>query len=192
MESTTINEKYLAEFSSYFEKESSSIHNEYLKILNSRVKFYKEILSENSSDLEKVVDKDFNPDNELVSKGFHLKFPLQRSILKITKYSTSLQKWIGHVLDIDEFSFTARIDELNRTNDIYETAEFNKSEISSEDLKLLEIGAIFYWNVGYSVENGQKKKESIVMFKRDREWSEDDFNLAIDQANDLYSKLKVS
>ena len=82
-----------------------------------------------------------------------------------THYSKKTQRWIGHVTNIDGNIFSSKLDDLSSPG-TYEIADFDVAEVSPEDLKLLERGAIFYWSIGETMSNGQLKKESIIRFKR--------------------------
>ena len=55
-----------------------------------------------------------------------------------------------------------------------EEAEILKSEISDEDLSYIELGAVFYWNIGYHVDSsGQRRRASVIRFRRLPVWKED-------------------
>jgi len=105
------------------------------------------------------------------------------------EYTSDTQKWVGFVTAIFETDFKARLIDLNNST-TEEEASFEIAEVSEEDKSLFRIGAVFYWSVGYSVINGQVKKESFIRFKRTAELSEKDFNEAIDKADDIYKDLK--
>ena len=113
-------------------------------------------------------------------------------------YSLKTQRWIGHVTDITEDRFFARLDDMN-TPGTYETAEFSISKISPEDIQLLTKGAIFYWSVGDVITNGQLKEEAILRFQRLSDWTSDELDEVADKAkeqlrniswNDFNSKAK--
>lgn len=65
---------------------------------------------------------------------------------------------------IYENSFEAKLVDKN-DDSTFEIAEFDFDEISNGDLKLLKVGAIFYWSVGYASQNGQITKQSLLRFK---------------------------
>lgn len=80
--------------------------------------------------------------------------------------SVSLQKWEGTVTGIRDDAFFARLKNFSYELPD-EEAEFSIEELSPEDRPLLRIGAVFYWNIGYyDSPSGQRKKESIIRFRR--------------------------
>ena len=58
-----------------------------------------------------------------------------------------------------------------------------------DDIPLLKEGAIFYWIIGYSNYNGQRKKESFIKFKRVINFTEDDVNRVVDRARKLNDSI---
>lgn len=86
----------------------------------------------------------------------------------------SLQKWEGIVQQIHNDYFVAKlIDLTNKLPD--EIAEFPIEEISEDDKRLVELGAVFYWNIGYQISKSkQKRRTSLIRFRRLVAWSEKD------------------
>jgi hypothetical protein len=110
------------------------------------------------------------------------------SIKEGKNYSLKTQRWIGHVIEIRKDAFVAKlVDAVYKGT--YEIGEFDIYEVTPEDRDLLQKGAIFYWSVGYVMTKGQLKKESIMRFRRVVEWTEEDYNIAIDRANDLLNSI---
>jgi len=135
-----------------------------------------ETISENSSPLKEKEDR---------STYQHI----LKSKNKVN-YSITLQKWKGHVTEIKESSFTAELQDLTNPG-TKEIAKFDFDDISPDDKKLIGIGAVFYWSVGYRNENGQTIKESIIRFQRLVDWNESDFNKAADRASYLEKNLNI-
>lgn len=106
-------------------------------------------------------------------------------------FFSSLQKWEGTVVDIEDDYFSARLVDLtNKGPD--ESAEFSVDEVSPDDLELLERGAIFYWNIGYhNSRSGQRTRSSIIRFRRLPAWIEKDLEKAEKEAEKLLSMIKV-
>jgi len=100
-----------------------------------------------------------------------------------------LQKWEGIVLDVQEESFTARlVDQNNEGPD--EEAEFSLEEVTLEDISLLQPGAVFYWNIGFSDKlSGQRERVSIIRFRRLPVWSSSELELAKLEAARLGDKI---
>ncbi len=102
-------------------------------------------------------------------------------------YFKKTQKWLGHVTEIKSDEFIAELKDLTNPGTI-EIGEFEINEISAEDKELLTIGSAFYWSVGYAVEKGQVKKESIIRFQRIY-WEQDELDSAFDRARILEENL---
>lgn len=89
----------------------------------------------------------------------------------------SLSKWEGHVIEVQEDSFLARIVDLNdETQD--EEVEIEIDDISLDDRVLIQVGAIFNWHIGKENLNGTIKKSSIITFRRMPRWTKNDFKKA--------------
>jgi hypothetical protein len=82
-----------------------------------------------------------------------------------------LQKWRGVVLEVLQDSFMAKLEDYNEVTPD-EVAEILRSEISDEDLPLIQNGSVFYWSIGYHVNSsGQRKRASIIRFRRLPVWT---------------------
>jgi hypothetical protein len=103
-------------------------------------------------------------------------------------YFSKTQKWKGQIIEIKKNTFLAKLDDLT-AGGTYETAEFDRDEITDDDLEFLKLGAVFYWSVGYSVRNGSVSKESVVRFQRLPAWTEDEENSVLDSINDLNNDI---
>ncbi|MGB9498208.1 MAG: hypothetical protein ACKVE4_00335 [Dissulfuribacterales bacterium] len=87
-----------------------------------------------------------------------------------TTLFTSFIKWRGVVLKIYEDCFLCRLVDQNG-NSPDEEAEILLSEISDEDLQLIDIGAVFYWSIGYQINpSGTRIRSSIIRFRRLPVW----------------------
>jgi hypothetical protein len=83
-----------------------------------------------------------------------------------------LAQWEGVVTSVDDDEFTAELKDLTDSTSPAETATFSTSEISPGDLPLLEVGAIFYWTIGYRTSaGGQKSRESWIRLRRLPTWT---------------------
>jgi hypothetical protein len=105
------------------------------------------------------------------------------------KYSGKTQRWEGYVIEINSDHFVARLDDLT-TPGTHEIIRFDLDDVSPEDESLLQIGGTFYFSVGYVLNNGQREKTSLLRFKRIAEWTEEEYDRAIDRAERLSKKLK--
>jgi len=98
-------------------------------------------------------------------------------------YQQSVQKWKCVVTDITQKKFRAKLEDLNEeVNTTYEVAEFDFEEVSPSDLSLLNLGAVFYWSIGYEMKNGQLTKRSSIRFQRLVTWSETEYDIALEKA----------
>lgn len=171
------------------EKEENSIEvSEILNSIDRNVIRRVNVLSHNKSD----VDDKFNISNnhlEIPSEFNIPKFRRSLPIIDRKSYFNKTQKWIGHVIEIEEGFFKAKLNDLTKSG-TYEIGEFDLSEISEEDQPLIQEGSTFYWSIGYANEGGQVKKESIIRFQRLINWNESDYNEATDRASELSKNLK--
>lgn len=103
-------------------------------------------------------------------------------------YICQSTKWIGYVIEIRDNSFTAKLTDVDNDT-TYEIADFDKSDVSECDLNLLELGATFYWSVGYANQYGQIIKQSLIRFKRSINIEESEFDSIIDKAKELENEI---
>lgn len=72
----------------------------------------------------------------------------------------------------------------------YEEAEILLDEVSEDDLPLVTPGAVFYWSIGYYVgTNRQKRRISVIRFRRLPAWTEEELQQANQQAEHLRDLL---
>jgi hypothetical protein len=139
--------------------------------------------------IEQQLNYGNSQDEVLMNPNFNLpSFEKRLNILNTRNYFSRTQKWIGHVTSKGDTYFNAKLKDLS-FGGTDEIAEFEIEEISFEDREMIKIGAAFYWSLGYSNVNGQRKKESIIRFQRFLPWSSVDFDQATDRANDLFNQL---
>ncbi len=100
-----------------------------------------------------------------------------------------LEKREGVVLEIGDEEFEARlVDILGEEPDV--TATFSFSDLSDDGLRLLKVGAVFYWNVGYSVSPfGQRSRVADLVFRRLPARSSSDVASAIKRAEQIRDEL---
>lgn len=107
---------------------------------------------------------------------------------KSNNYMSNSQSWVGHIIDIREDDFTAKLEDKNNPT-TYELAEFDIEDVSPGDLDLLKTGAIFYWSVGYAYQESQIEKKSILRFKRSVDISTKEFNIISNNVDSLLNKI---
>lgn len=85
-----------------------------------------------------------------------------------------LQEWEGHVLEIYEHTFTARLSDLtSRDMQEQEEADFPIDDLAEDEKKLLQRGAVFRWLIGYQVtKGGTKTRISQIVMRRLPQWTQ--------------------
>lgn len=97
----------------------------------------------------------------------------------------SFHKWEGIVTKIRRDSFYAKLTSLF-SDDADEEAEFSLEEIPADDRPLLQVGSVFYWNVGYhDSSTGQRSRSSIIRFRRLPVWTKRDIEDARRRAAEI-------
>lgn len=84
-----------------------------------------------------------------------------RSLLEVMSIPTlePIQEWEGHVVDVGDEYFTARLLDVTGGSDYpEEEAEILRRELSSVDNHRLCVGSTFRWIVGYEHYRGEQKR----------------------------------
>ena len=82
-----------------------------------------------------------------------------------------LQQWEGTVTEIAGGEFTAELRDLTDPNNYREEATFELDEVSPGDQRLLVLGAVFRWSIGYRTSAaGQRERVSQLRFVRIPGW----------------------
>ncbi|MDR7038450.1 hypothetical protein J2X36_003214 [Methylobacterium sp. BE186] len=102
-----------------------------------------------------------------------------------------LQEWEGYVIEIGAETFSARLVDLTAGQTLeQEVADFPLSDLSEDDRKLLQVGAIFRWVIGYQRSpGGTKRRVSQVVFRRMPAWTKRDFDSAKQRAARLFEDI---
>lgn len=92
----------------------------------------------------------------------------------------AMESWVGRVTEIDKKSgqfIAIVVSDLH--SETRERAEFTFAEISEDDQLLVAPGAMFYWSVGYQInEYGGRMTASTLRFQRIRHWTRKELSLA--------------
>jgi hypothetical protein len=97
----------------------------------------------------------------------------------------ALQRWEGVVLECRDESFLARLTDLTEEGPA-EEVELPLSDVPREDLDLVELGAVFYWSIGYRDEvGGGRWRSSTLRFRRLPLWSKQELEAAAERAADI-------
>ncbi len=94
---------------------------------------------------------------------------------RILERFVPLQEWEGYVLEVAETTFTARLVALDDKSPNQE-AEIYLEQVDEGDHWLIEPGAVFYWNIGYTYRPSGKSTTSSLRFRRLPLWSKREKN----------------
>jgi len=101
----------------------------------------------------------------------------------------SLQKWEGHVVEVQENTFSTRLIDLT-TQAAEEDAVFSVRQVSAEDLPLITPGAVLYWNIGYHTDfTGRQRTVSELRFRRLPPLAENEIVAARREGKEIYEWL---
>lgn len=95
------------------------------------------------------------------------------------------QQWEGTVTAISEDSFTATLEDLTDPAVSEESAELFLEDVSESDRELVELGAVFYWSVGYEDTPRGRERKSIIRFRRLPGWSRQQLNAVKEKTAEL-------
>lgn len=107
---------------------------------------------------------------------------------RMKNHSEKTQRWVGYIDTISGDEFSAKLEDLNDPG-TYEVANFDIAEVSKSDKELLSIGAVFYWSVGYSNDNGQISKKSLIRFKRSVPFTIEEVDEVADWASKMVKRI---
>jgi len=104
----------------------------------------------------------------------------------------SLQKWCGAVVEVRGSEFDAELrDQTDRTRP-RELATFALDEISDGDRSLLQVGAVFYWSIGYEVTPaGQRNTVSTIIFRRLPAWTKREIEAVQKESQEIRGLLGI-
>lgn len=102
------------------------------------------------------------------------------------EFFRALQKWEGYVLDVGSDIFHARLVSTFGEGPDQE-AEIYLEEVDGEDQALVQVGAVFYWTIGYLDRPAGRLRGSILRFRRLPALSEAELEAARREAQKLES-----
>lgn len=180
-------EKY--DSSCYFEKtltptspKLAAIELSKEQIISQISDFYPESSNESEKQIfeQDLITEEITPAESGSSSIYFLKTNIKKAVA-----FNSLLKREGIVLSINEDHFTAKLTDLTHES-AEEVADFPFDEISDDDKLLLEVGAVFYWNIGFKLHpSGQKERSSLIRFRRLPAWHYNEIKNAQKAADDL-------
>ncbi len=92
---------------------------------------------------------------------------LEGAVRQSSPHLNPLQEWEGYVLEVGANSFTVRLLDLTAGSSIEEEeAEVPIEEISEQERRRIQPGAIFRWVIGYERSPaGVRKRVSVIVFR---------------------------
>lgn len=108
----------------------------------------------------------------------------------VKEFFKALQKWEGHVLEVTDDSFLARLVTIEGEGPAQEV-EIPLEELEQEDRKLVEPGAVFYWSIGYLDRPSGRLRASQIRFRRLPAWSSRELARARIEAKELGGLLGI-
>ena len=75
------------------------------------------------------------------------------------------QKWEGYVLDLSETTFSARLATIAGEGPEL-VAEIKLDAVDAADRDLVQLGAVFYWSIGYLKKPSGTIRHSLLRFRR--------------------------
>lgn len=111
------------------------------------------------------------------------------------KESTDFYKdtvsWIGHVesINLEAEEFVGILKDLDNPGP-EEMAEFDFNEVTQDDKELLKVGAVFYYSIGFSYSKGQCKKDTVLKFKRNVNFTEEEIDNNLTRIDNIVKNLR--
>lgn len=105
-------------------------------------------------------------------------------------FFNALQKWEGVVTEVRQDTFLSRLVPMVGEGSDQE-AEIYVEEIDQEDRELIELGAVFYWTIGYLDRPSGRMRASAIRFRRLPVWTRRELQIAKIEAAKLKSLLDV-
>lgn len=106
------------------------------------------------------------------------------SLEKSRDYLVTIQKWRGHIIEVNEDSFLAKLDDLTEGG-TQEVAEFKQREVHPSERQFISLGTVFYFYIAYKISMGTLSKETVIKFQKPIQWNESNFDRASDRATRL-------
>ncbi len=101
-----------------------------------------------------------------------------------------LQQWEGVVTSINDDSIGVELKDLTNPNHPVEFAELPMSDISNADRRLLELGSVLYWSIGYERSpGGTIRRVSVVRMRRSPRWSRREVDAISAKAAALFTRM---
>lgn len=116
--------------------------------------------------------------------------PVCGSTITPQKQFQPLQQWEGVVTSIDVDSIGVELKDLTTPNHPVEFAELPMGDIPNEDRRLLELGSVLYWSIGYKRSpGGTIERVSVVRMRRAPRWSRREVDTISAKAATLFTQI---
>jgi hypothetical protein len=119
-------------------------------------------------------------------------FPIQERLVRLPAQPRErdrfmvLQKWEGTVSRVIETEFAATLHDLSDPSRPDEEVSLSIEEISESDRPLLAQGGVFYWSIGYRMDQwGSRERVSALRFRRLPVWTRRDLEAVTQRADEL-------
>jgi hypothetical protein len=103
-----------------------------------------------------------------------------------------IQQWRGTVIEIRDSEFDAELRDQTDLSRGREISTFKFDEVSEGDERLVKVGAVFYWSIGYELtESRQRKLVATVVFRRLPGWSKSEVAAVHEKAAEIEQLLGI-
>jgi hypothetical protein len=103
-----------------------------------------------------------------------------------------IQKWRGTVVEIRGAEFVAELHDQTNPSHPREISTFRLDELSIGDERLVALGAVFYWCIGYELtESRQRKLVAEVIFRRLPGWTEGEIAAVQQKTSEIEELLGI-
>jgi hypothetical protein len=121
-----------------------------------------------------------------------------RKIFQMPRFEPSkhsfrpIQQWRGTVIEIRDSEFDAELRDQTDLSRGREVSTFKFDEVSEGDERLVKVGGVFYWSIGYELtESRQRKLVSTVVFRRLPGWSKSEVAAVHEKAVEIEELLGI-
>jgi hypothetical protein len=104
----------------------------------------------------------------------------------------AIQEWEGHVIDVADTTFLARLTDLNvGAERAEEEVQLLISDLSDDDRAMLAVGRVFRWAIGYQRSpGGSKRRVSQIVFRRLPQWTRKELDLALAEGRAIVREIQ--
>jgi|GEM_PF-6634417 len=101
------------------------------------------------------------------------------------------QVWYGVVLGCNDTEIRVRLEDYTNEENSDEEVTLALEEIEEQDQSLIEVGALFFWHIGYRTgRNYPKERFSKIRFRRLAKWSDSELESAQELAKSYVANFE--